>query len=120
MLAFYMDHHIHSAITASLRKRGIDALTLEEDGTAELDDELVLTRANELRRIVVTQDKDFHRIAQHWQTTGREFRGIVYYHDMQMGIGNIIDYLELVANVMSEEAMLNYVERIPSSKRRKR
>ncbi len=31
-VAFYMDEHIHRAITSGLRLRGIDVLTVQEDG----------------------------------------------------------------------------------------
>jgi len=35
-LAFYMDVHVPRAITSALRLRGIDVLTAQEDGSAEL------------------------------------------------------------------------------------
>jgi hypothetical protein len=35
MLAFLMDHQIHLAITQGLRGRGIDVVTVFEDGRAE-------------------------------------------------------------------------------------
>ena len=47
-LALYMDHHVKSAITDGLRRRGVDILTAGEDGTTQLDDERLLRRATEL------------------------------------------------------------------------
>jgi len=52
-----MDVHIPIAITEGLRRRSIDVLTSQEDGTAELDDEPLLTRATELGRLLFTQEK---------------------------------------------------------------
>lgn len=34
MVALYMDVHVKQAITLGLRRRGVDALTAQEDGTA--------------------------------------------------------------------------------------
>lgn len=39
MVTLYMDHHVPSAITAGLRKRGVDVFTAEEDGSATLEDD---------------------------------------------------------------------------------
>ncbi len=36
ILSFYMEQHVPSAITRGLRRRGVDVLTAEEDGAAEL------------------------------------------------------------------------------------
>jgi predicted nuclease of predicted toxin-antitoxin system len=54
-----MDEHIHRAITIGLRLRGIDVLTVQEDGRAGVSDPLVLDRATELNRVLFTQDDDF-------------------------------------------------------------
>ena len=47
---YYMDVHVPAAITAGLRRRGIDVLTSQEDDTREVDDEVLLARASELSR----------------------------------------------------------------------
>jgi hypothetical protein len=113
MLAFYMDHHIHRAITEGLRRRGIDVLTAFEDGTDEQDDELLLERAARLGRIIVSQDQDFLRIAGSWQRTSREFPGVLYAIQQRVNIGQTIEYLELIAVLKSPEEMQNQVEYIP-------
>jgi hypothetical protein len=45
---FYMDVHVPSAITEGLRRRGIDVLTSQDDGTRQLNDEVLLVRATAL------------------------------------------------------------------------
>jgi predicted nuclease of predicted toxin-antitoxin system len=55
-VAFYMDHHVPSAVTEGLRRRGVDVLTTYEDGLAAADDEVILQRATVLGRPVFTQD----------------------------------------------------------------
>jgi hypothetical protein len=46
-----MDVHVPRAVTTALRLRGIDVLTAQEDGSAELDDGPLLKRATELSHI---------------------------------------------------------------------
>ena len=55
-VALYMDVHVPLAITEQLRRRGIDVLTAIEDGSATLDDDVLLERALELGRVLFTQD----------------------------------------------------------------
>ena len=56
--AFYMDVHVPSAVTAGLRRRGVNVLTSQQDGTQESGDEALLERATELDRVLFTQDDD--------------------------------------------------------------
>jgi hypothetical protein len=58
-IAFYMDHHVPSAVTRGLRLRGVDCLTAEDDGRADFADPLLLDRATDLGRVIFTQDRDF-------------------------------------------------------------
>lgn len=92
MLAFYLDHHIHGSIAAQLRQRGIDVLTAFEDGTEQLEDEELLTRATTLCRVLVTQDQDFLEIATRWQRARHPFSGIAYAPHQQTDIGGVIEY----------------------------
>ncbi len=52
MIRLYMDENVHGTITAALRKRGIDVLTVQEDHRAGLPDPEVLDRATDLDRIL--------------------------------------------------------------------
>jgi len=114
MLAFLMDHHIHSAFTDGLRRRGIDVLTAFEDGRSEADDEELLRRATELERIFVSQDQDLLRITTKSQQTGRIFAGVAFGIQEDLDIGGTIEYLELIAHAMTPDEMRNHVEYIPS------
>jgi predicted nuclease of predicted toxin-antitoxin system len=72
-LYLYMDVHIPRAITNGLGRRGVEVLTAQEDGTAELDDPPLLDRATELNRLLYTQDDDLLAEARRRQTDGRDF-----------------------------------------------
>lgn len=114
MLSFYMDHHIHASITEELCRRGIDVITAFEDGREEADDEILLERATALDRILVSQDDDLLRIASRWQKTSRKFAGVVYAIQQHIDIGGTIEYLELIAHLMTAAEMQNRVEYIPA------
>ena len=93
-LAVYMDVHVPLVITEGLRRRGIDVLTSQEDGTAELDDGSLLDRATALGRLLLTQDQDFLRIAADWRREGRSFVGVAL-AAQGASLGRLADDLEL-------------------------
>ena len=108
-----MDHHVRGAVTKGLRRRGIDVLTAFEDGRAEVPDEILLARATELGRIVFTQDDDFLVIADGWLRSGRHFAGMVYAHQLQATVGQIIGDLQLIVEVATAEEMRDSVLFLP-------
>ena len=112
-LRLYCDHHVPRAIAIGVRRRGIDVLTTEADGTADRDDEFLLQRATDLGRVVFTQDRDFLALAAAWQHTRREFTGMVYAHQMRITIGAAIQDLVLIASLMHPDDMRNRVEFVP-------
>jgi len=94
-LPVYMDVHVPAAITAGLRRRGIDVLTSQEDGSERWPDESLLDRATELDRILFSHDDDLLALAAQWQQQGKQSAGIVYAHQMSSGIGTLIKILNL-------------------------
>jgi len=56
-----MDVHVPRAVTMALRLRGIDVITAQEDGAAQLGEDVLLRKATKLGRILVWQDADFLR-----------------------------------------------------------
>jgi hypothetical protein len=112
-LALYMDYHVNAAITAGLRRRGVDVLTCAEDGTDRSDDAHILARATELERIIFTQDDDFLKIADSWLEIGREMAGVVYAHRLGITIGQAVRDLELVAKIADFAEMRNRIVFLP-------
>ncbi len=111
-----MDVHIPAAITAGLRRRDIDVLTSQEDGTREVDDVSLLRRATTLGRILFSQDQDLLQIASEWQHTGQSFMGImgiVFSAQQGVSIGQCIEDLELLAQCYTEEEIANQVIFLP-------
>lgn len=112
-MRLYMDVHVPFAITAGLRLRGVDVLTAQEDGTAQLDDEVLLDRVAALGRVIFTRDVDFLGHARKRQATGVKFSGVVYAHQLRVSIGQCVADLELIAKVYDSEDMENRVEYLP-------
>ena len=75
-LTLYMDVHMPRAITNGLRRRGVQVVTAQEDGTAELKDPPLLDRATELDCPLYTQDDDLLAEARRRQAEG--VRSTVY------------------------------------------
>ena len=65
-----MDEHVHRAITAGLRLRGVDVLTVQEDGRRQVRDDVLLDRASGLRRVLFSQDEDLLAEATRRQREG--------------------------------------------------
>ena len=114
-LSLYTDVHIPRAITNGLRLRGVDVLTAQEDGTAELDDPALLDRAAELNRPLYTHDDDLLAEAHRRQQAGESVAGVIYSHQLRSPVGKCIDDLDLIAKTFEPEDLKNRVEFIPFS-----
>jgi hypothetical protein len=112
-LKLYMDHHVDVAITEGLRRRGVDVLTCQEDGTATWDDDRLLERATQLGRVLCSQDDDLLAIAHQWQHTNRSFAWLVYGHQLDLSIGQAVRDLELIAGVYDPDDIRDRVEDLP-------
>jgi uncharacterized protein DUF5615 len=111
-IAFYMDVHVHSAITEALRSRGVDVLTAQEDDAAELDDPALLDRSSELGQ-TFSQDQDFLREGAERQRSGEPFAGIVFAAQSSAMIGPYIRDLELIALASEAEEYSSRVIHLP-------
>ncbi len=112
-LTLYMDVHVPRAITNGLRRRGVDVVTAQEDGSAELDDPSLLDRATTLNCPLYTQDDDLLAEAHRRQIEGEAFAGVIYSHQLRSPIGKCVDDLELIAKTFEPDDLKGRVEFIP-------
>ena len=91
-----MDHHVHAAITEGARRRRVDVLTTQEDGTTRLADPALLDRATALGRVLFTQDQDLLVEAARRQKTGVAFGGVIYAPQSEALLGRYVLDLELL------------------------
>ena len=108
-----MDVHVRRAITVALLDRGVDVLTAQADGAAELEDPALLDRAGSLGRILFSQDEDLLAEATHRQRGGIPFAGVVYAHQLYVTIGRCINDLEVIAKAGMPEDLASRVQFLP-------
>src|ERR1700730_2339575 len=108
-----MDVHVRRAVTAALRLRSIDVLTAQEDGSAELTDDVLLKQATELGRVLVSQDEDLLREGAKWLSQRKDFSGIIYAHQLRITIGQMVEDLELIAGATSQNEWWGRIECLP-------
>lgn len=112
-VALFLDHNVRAAVAAGLRQRDVDVVTAYEDGSARLDDEPLLYRANELQRVFFTHDDDFLAIADYWLMAKRPFLGVIYAHQYRLTVRQLIIELEMIAKAADLDDMQNRVEFLP-------
>ena len=112
-ITLYMDVHVPSRVTEGLRRRDVDVITSQEDGTATWPDEQLFIRAKELQRVLMSQDEDLLRIATEHQLRGESFPGVIYAHQLAIGIGDLVRDLELVAKCCEPVDLANQAVYLP-------
>lgn len=102
-IKFHLDENVNPAIAKGLRDRGINVTTTPEVGLAGARDEDQVKFAIAEDRVIFTHDVDFLQ-AQIDHT------GIVYCGQGRRAIGEIIQWLILMREVLDPEDMKNKVE----------
>lgn len=102
-LGLYMDVHVPLPITRGLRRRGVDVLTAQEDGTTRFTDTDLLRRARERGRILFSQDEDLIVEAAQCQRAGAPFATVVFARQLDLSIGRCIADLEALVQVARSE-----------------
>lgn len=108
-----MDENVNRAITVGLRQRGIDVLTVQEDGRSGDPDNQILTRSTELGRVLFSQDDDLLRHATERQRRGLSFGGVIYAHQLAITIGECVRDLELIAEATEPQELTDTVLHLP-------
>src|SRR2546429_7249163 len=104
-IRFHLDEHVDPAIATALRRAGIDVTTTIEVGLRTKNDEAHLQFARTERRVIVTRDQDFLRVAAQMS----DHCGIVFYTANQT-MREIIEGLILISEVMTPKDMIGNVE----------
>ncbi len=110
-----MDVHVPLAITEGLRRRSVDVLRAQEDGTERLEDADLLDRASALHRVLFTQDDDFLAECAKRQANSIPFPGVIYdlCHQMRTTIGQCVQDLEPIAKVYEPGDVAGRIEHLP-------
>lgn len=108
-----MDEHVPYAITESLRLRGVDVLTVQEDNRRHTDDDILIDRATELGRLLFSADPDMLRHATRRQRSGIPFGGVIHADFSVVSIGQCVRDLELICGAGTVEEFSGRVHYLP-------
>lgn len=89
-----LDQNVPSATLGELRRRGEDVRSLSQEGLTGADDRPILARAFQTGRVLVTQDRDFGRLAL---AEGQPLIGVVYLRPGTLSAHAIVRSLALLA-----------------------
>lgn len=109
----YMDEHVPGPITKGLRERLVDVVTVQDEFREGDDDEQVLDRATELKRILFTCDSDFAEIVASRQVASQTFAGVITIPLSKLAYRQCIDDLEMVAKCSEYEEWEGTIIRLP-------
>jgi hypothetical protein len=105
-ILFHLDENCTKSIASGLRRHGIDVTTTPEAGLLGATDEEQADYALRQGRVVFTQDSDFLRI----HAAGASHAGIAYCAKDTRSIGEVIDILVLLWEVLEPDEMVGQVE----------
>ncbi len=105
-IRFYFDQHIPISVAEGLQRRGADVLTAQEADRCGYTDEEQIAFAQNEKRVIVTFDDDFLRIA----STGIQHTGIAFCAGTKYSIGELIHALMLLHSVLEPNDMHNHIE----------
>lgn len=105
-IRFYLDEHVPAAVCKSLRRRGIDVLTVHEVGRSGLPDDAQLAFALQAERVMVTFDSDFIALA----AQGVEHAGIAYAKPGIRTVGELVRALLVIHGALEPIDMIGHVE----------
>jgi predicted nuclease of predicted toxin-antitoxin system len=108
-----MDVHVPLAITRGLRRKGVDVLTAQQDGAAEMPDDKLLDRAAELGRVLFTRDQDLLAEAAKRLRDGVPFSTVIFARQLDVSIGQCIADLEIIARLGTPDDAVNQVVFLP-------
>lgn len=105
-IRFHLDENVNPVIAVGLRRYGIDVTTTVEMKLRGKSDETQLDFSRQTGRVIVTQDRDFLLIA----SLRKDHSGIAYCQKDKRSIGEMIESLVLIYEVLTSEDLKGKVE----------
>ncbi|MBW4517044.1 MAG: DUF5615 family PIN-like protein [Timaviella obliquedivisa GSE-PSE-MK23-08B] len=105
-IRFHLDENVSSAIAAALRRSEIEVSTISEANLIGQSDLTQLAYIQREARVIVTHDDDFPKIA----STRNDHSGIAYCRKDARSMGEIVEQLILLHQVLSPDEMIGQVQ----------
>lgn len=99
---FYLDEQMSKAVAHGIRARGLDVVMANDVGMRSANDMDHLSKARQLKRVIVTKDTDFLRL----HATRIHHAGIIYL-PRNTSIGETIRGLDLIFQTMTASDFKN-------------
>jgi hypothetical protein len=109
-LKIYTDENVDVRVAEGLRRRGVEAVSVYDEGKVGLSDEAQLAHANTLRAVIFTHDADLIEIAAETNRAGADHWGVIFVEMHRLRLGECIRRLALYADVVAAEEMVNRIE----------
>ncbi|MFH1108646.1 MAG: DUF5615 family PIN-like protein [Planctomycetota bacterium] len=103
---FHLDENIDPALAEALRRRGIEVTTSAESGLNGCSDREQLEFAGAQRRVAVTHDADFLRLAKE----GVSHCGIVFCPVRRFSVGRVTMALVALGRYRTADDMVGRIE----------
>lgn len=104
----FLDENLPTFLATLLRERGLDARTVEELGFAGKDDSPLLAYAYRERMVLITQDRDFGKLAF---LSGEPYYGVVFLRPGTLDSRKILESLLAVEQIEVESPFFLVVHR---------
>jgi predicted nuclease of predicted toxin-antitoxin system len=98
-LPILADENIHPDVLAALSGSGRDVRTVVAEGLSGRDDVDILRHAHALRRVVLTHDSDFGRLAVQ---AGEPYTGIIYLRPGHIIADYVLAMIDAIASLDAE------------------
>jgi uncharacterized protein with PIN domain len=105
-IRYHLDEHMHPAVAAGLRRRGVDVTTTLGARLTGASDEDQLAFAAAQGRVLVTRDRHFLVLDRE----GVAHAGIAFWHSKRRNVGQLVLDLVLLWRGASAEEMRGRVE----------
>ena len=105
-LSLLCDEHIPYPVVKGLRRRGLEVVTVQEEGLSSADDEEIMEYALNKGLCIYTRDTDF--LKHH--KTGKKHAGIIYHHPLAYSVGEAIRKILVLNEVAESEGLKGYIK----------
>src|SRR5262245_18340811 len=89
-LKIYTDENVDVRVAEGLRRRGVEAVAVYDEGKIGLSDEAQLAHANALGAVMFTHDADLIGIAKETNRLGGDHCGVIFVEMHRLGLGECI------------------------------
>lgn len=109
-IKIYTNESVQVVIAEGLKRREVDARSCRDVENYGMTDEQQLDYACKEGFVIFTHDDDFLKLSARYMASGKAYKGIIYAHQKDYSIGECIQRLKFIVDVLSPEDMRDHIE----------